>query len=55
MKLEYLGHAESVNAFMDKNIDAAVTVGAIGIASVVEPMTLGIVELIDVSNDLVEK
>lgn len=41
MKLEYLGHAESVNAFMDKNIDAAVTVGAIGIASVVEPMSIG--------------
>ena len=37
------------------NIDAAVTVGAIGISSVVEPMTLGIVELIDVSDDLVEK
>jgi hypothetical protein len=55
MKLEYLGHAESVSAFMDKHIDAAVTVGAIGIASVVEPMTLGIVELIDISDDLVGK
>ena len=55
MKLQYLGHAESVSAFMDKNIDAAVTVGAIGISSVVEPMTLGRVELIDISDDLVAK
>lgn len=40
---------------MDKQIDAAITVGAVGIASVVEPMTLGIVNLIDVSDDLVAK
>lgn len=55
MKLEYLGHSESSAALQDKMIDAAVTVGAIGISSVVEPMTLGIVELIDISDDLVAK
>lgn len=55
IKKEYLGHSESVAAFQDKQIDAAITVGAIGIASVVEPMTLGIVELIDVPDDVVAK
>lgn len=55
VKREYLGHSESVSALMDKQIDAAITVGAIGIASVVEPMTLGIVNLIDVPDDLVAK
>ncbi|MDD4159652.1 MAG: TAXI family TRAP transporter solute-binding subunit [Synergistaceae bacterium] len=55
LKREFLGHSESVSALMDKQIDAAVTVGAIGISSVVEPMTLGIVNLIDISDDLVEK
>lgn len=55
IKREYLGHSESVFALMDKQIDAAITVGAVGIASVVEPMTLGIVNLIDVSDDLVAK
>ena len=55
MKLEFLGHSESVSALMNKQIDAAVTVGAIGIASVVEPTTLGIAEIIDVSDDLVAK
>lgn len=55
IKKEYLGHSESVAAFQDKHIDAAVTVGAIGISSVVEPMTLGIVELLDVPDDVVAK
>lgn len=55
IKKEYLGHSESVSALQDKQIDAAITVGAIGISSVVEPMTLGICELIDVPDDVVEK
>ena len=55
IKKEYLGHSESVAALQDKQIDAAVTVGAIGIASVVEPMTLGIVDLIDIPDDVVAK
>lgn len=55
IKKEHLGHSESVSAFRDKQIDAAITVGALGIASVVEPMTLGIVELIDVPAPVVKK
>lgn len=55
LKKEHLGHSESVAAFRDKQIDAAITVGAVGIASVVEPMTLGIVELIDVPAPVVKK
>ena len=42
-------------ALQDKQIDAAITVGAIGISSVVEPMTLGIVNLIDVPDDVIAK
>ena len=55
IKKEYLGHSESVAALQDKQIDAAITVGAIGISSVVEPMTRGIVELIDLPDDVVKK
>lgn len=55
IKKEYLGHSESVAALQDKQIDAAITVGAIGISSVVEPMTLGIVDLIDVPDEVVAK
>ncbi len=55
IKKDYLGHSESVAALQDKQIDAAITVGAIGISSVVEPMTLGIVELIDVPEAVVKK
>lgn len=55
IKKEHLGHSESVAAFRDKQIDAAITVGAVGIASVVEPMTLGIVDLISVPNSVVKK
>lgn len=55
IKKEHLGHSESVSAFRDKQIDAAVTVGAIGIASVVEPMTLGLVDIIDIPAPVVKK
>ncbi|MDO5116682.1 MAG: TAXI family TRAP transporter solute-binding subunit [Synergistaceae bacterium] len=55
IKKDHLGHSESVAALQDNQIDAAITVGAIGISSVVEPMTLGIVELIDVPAPVVEK
>lgn len=55
IKKEHLGHSESVSAFRDKQIDAAITVGAVGIASVVEPMTLGLVDIIDVPAPVVKK
>lgn len=55
IKVEYLGHADSVAAFADKRIDAAVTMGAIGISSVVEPTTVGTVELISIPSEAVEK
>ena len=55
IKKERLGHSESVAALQDKQIDAAITVGAVGIASVVEPMTLGIVDLISVPNSVIKK
>lgn len=52
---ENLGHADTVAAFSDKRIDASVTIGAIGIASVIETTTLGIVEIIDIPEDIVKK
>ncbi|MCD8393061.1 MAG: TAXI family TRAP transporter solute-binding subunit [Cloacibacillus porcorum] len=55
IKKDHLGHSESVAALQDRQIDAAITVGAIGISSVVEPMTLGIAELIDVPDAVVKK
>ena len=50
-----LGHAESVQAFSNRQIDAAFTVGAIGIASVVEPTTLGLVDFLDVPDEVVQR
>jgi TRAP transporter TAXI family solute receptor len=54
LKIEYLGHADSVAAFADKRIDAAVTMGAIGISSVVEPTTVGTVKIISLPRQVVE-
>ncbi len=53
LKIEYLGHADSIAAFADKRIDAAITMGAVGISSVVEPTTVGTVRLIDIPADVV--
>ena len=39
----------------DKHIDAALTVGAVGIAGVVEMSTLGIVDFVDIPADLIKK
>ena len=54
LKIEYLGHADSIAAFADKRIDAAVTVGAIGISSVVEPTTVGTVKIISIPKKVIE-
>ena len=54
LKIEYLGHADSVAAFADKRIDAAVTMGAIGISSVVEPTTVGTVKIISIPADVIK-
>lgn len=53
LKVEYLGHADSIGAFADKRIDAAVTMGAIGISSVVEPTTIGTVKIISIPKEVV--
>ncbi|NLL37423.1 MAG: TAXI family TRAP transporter solute-binding subunit [Fretibacterium sp.] len=52
---ENLGHADTVAAFSDKRIDASITIGAIGIASVVETTTLGLVDILDFSEDVITK
>jgi TRAP transporter TAXI family solute receptor len=52
---ENLGHSDTVAAFSDKRIDASVTIGAIGIASVVETTTLDTVEILDIPEDIVAK
>ena len=50
---ENLGHADVVAAFADKRIDASITIGAIGIASAVEPTTLGTAYLVSIPQDVV--
>ena len=47
IKAENLGLSDTATAFADKNIDAGLTVGALGIAGVVEITTIGTAELID--------
>ncbi len=53
IQAENLGVGDTGSAFGDKRIDAAVMVGALGMAGVVEPTTLGLVEFIDVPDELV--
>lgn len=55
LRCEPLGLSDTASAMADKHIDAALTVGAVGIAGVVEMSTLGIVEFVDIPNDLIGK
>ena len=55
VRCEPLGLSDTASAMADKHIDAALTVGALGIAGVVEMCTLGIVEFVDLPDDLIKK
>lgn len=55
LRCEPLGLSDTASAMADKHIDAALTVGALGIAGVVEMTTLGLVEFVDLPEDLVKK
>jgi TRAP transporter TAXI family solute receptor len=48
IKPENLGLSDTAKAFGDKQIDAAITVGAVGIAGVVEVATMGLADFIDI-------
>ena len=55
IKPENLGLSDTASAFADHNIDAALTVGALGIAGVVEIATMGTAEFRDMPADIVKK
>ncbi len=55
LRCEPLGLSDTASAMADKHIDAGLTVGALGIAGVVEMATLGIIEFVDLPDDLVTK
>jgi len=55
IKPENLGLADTAQAFSNKQIDAAITVGAVGIAGVVEAATMGVVEFIDLPEGQVKQ
>ena len=55
LRCEPLGLADTASAMADKHIDAGLTVGAMGIAGVVEMATLGIVDFVDLPDDLIQK
>lgn len=55
IKAENLGLSDTAGAFADKNIDAALTVGALGIAGVVEIATMGTAEFRDLPSDTIKK
>lgn len=55
VRCEPLGLSDTASAMADKHIDAALTVGALGIAGVVEMCTLGLVDFIDLPDELVKK
>ena len=52
---ERLSIADTAKAFADKRIDAAVFVGSLGVPGVVEITTLGLVDFIDVPDDVLAK
>ena len=47
IRAENLGLSDTASAFADKHIDAGLVVGALGIAGIVEIMTVGTADLID--------
>lgn len=55
IQAENLGLSDTATAFADKNIDAGLTVGALGIAGVVEIMTVGTADLIDFEEEAITK
>ncbi len=55
IKPENLGLSDTAQAFSNKQIDAAITVGAVGIAGVVEASTMGVVEFIDLSEGQIKQ
>lgn len=54
IKAENLGLSDTASAFADGNIDAALTVGAVGIAGVVEITTMGTAEFRELSDSLIK-
>ncbi len=54
IKPENLGLSDTATAFADKNIDAGLTVGALGIAGVVEIMTVGTADLCDFEPEVIK-
>lgn len=54
IRAENLGLSDTASAFADKHIDAGLTVGALGIAGIVEIMTVGTAELIDFEPAVIE-
>ena len=50
-----LGTGDTSKAFQDKQIDAAILVGSLGMSSVIELTSLDLIEFLDVSDELFEK
>jgi len=55
IKAENLGVGDTATAFSDNRIDAAIMVGSLGMAGVIEATTLGVVEFIDVPDAIRDK
>jgi len=55
IKGENLGVGDTGGAFADKHIDAAIMLGSLGMGGVVEPSTMGLVEFIDIPDDVIKK
>jgi len=55
IKAENLGVGDTGRAFADRLIDAAIMMGALGQAGVVEATTLGVAYLIDIPDEIIKK
>ncbi|MDO5561991.1 MAG: TAXI family TRAP transporter solute-binding subunit [Synergistaceae bacterium] len=50
-----LTHSEASRAFGDKQIDAAIIAGPVGMAGIVEATTMGLIDLVNIPDDIVKK
>lgn len=50
-----LAHSEAARAFGDNQIDAAIIAGPVGMAGIVEATTMGLIDLVPISDEIINK
>lgn len=55
VEIHNLAHSEAARAFGDKQIDAAIIAGPVGMAGIVEATTMGLIDLAPLGEDIIRK